>query len=156
MNLPPNFEYFESSREIEKLIKEQGDIICQNKIGHEYMLNSLTEYTFGFAHKSVRAEIGQKKKKSSQKILYSFILCEPKPDGNLVIHLICSRENARDGKKLIELVCMKAMEMGFHRVSLLSILDDKLVRWYKSQGFYVYMNMYRDSELKTYLMYKDL
>ena len=88
MELPPNFEYFENSLEIENLIMEHRDIICKNKIGYEldYMSKCLmerergdeaptvptptNEYTFGFFHKNV-------KKKSASKILYSFILADP-------------------------------------------------------------------------------
>ena len=160
MELPTNFEYFEKgSSKIEKLIKEQGDVVCREKIGRDYIKNITDKYLFGFVHKTPIAQIGQRRKKTNNEYLYSFILCDILEAYNSInIHLICSRVNARDGRKLIELACKKAIELGYESLTLHSILDDKLVKWYKSQGFKISSEIFYpiSGDLKCYLMTKEL
>jgi hypothetical protein len=157
MELPPNFEYFEKNTKIDKLIREQGLTICQNRINTEYIKTTTEHYLFGFIHKSPIAQIGQKRKKSNQEYVYSFILCDIKDDF-IIIHLICSRPNIRDGKKLIELARIQTNNLGYKKIALHSILDDKLVRWYKSQGFEIIseINFPNTDELKCYFMVMNL
>lgn len=163
MELPPNFDYFEKGADgaaaIEKLIKENGDTVCQDRIGHEYILNSVKKYLFGFSHKTIIARIGQRQKKKNPEHLYSFIICDYFDlCKSININLICSRENAKDGKMLIQLAETRARELGFTKLTLFSILDDKLLRWYKSQGFKIEKEVYNPgtTELKTYLMSKNI
>jgi hypothetical protein len=157
MELPPNYEYFEKNSKYEKLIKEQGDTVCQHKIGNNYIANSLKNYLFGFLHKVPVAQIGQKKKKSAPINLYSFILCKSWEDNDfLTITLVCSR--AHDGKKLIELAEIQASVLGYKKMALHSIMDEKVVRWYKSQGFEI-LSEQEDmdtGEIKSYFMMKRI
>lgn len=157
MELPPNFEYFEKNTKIDKLIREQDLSICQNRINAEYIKSTTQNYLFGFIHKSPIAQMGQKKKKSNQEHVYSFILCDIKNDF-IIIHLICSRQNIHYGKKLIELAQIQTNILGYKKLALHSILDDKLVRWYKSQGFKVIseINFPNTDELKCYFMVMNL
>lgn len=68
MDIHKHFEYFDqTNNEIKKLIKEQGDIVCQEKIGIDYIKDRLKDFDFGFIRKLTQAQIGkiQKKNKSN-------------------------------------------------------------------------------------------
>jgi hypothetical protein len=61
MELPKNFEYFERKTPniVEKFIRKQGDEICQEKIGTDYIKARLQDYDFGFVRSSVKSQIGR-------------------------------------------------------------------------------------------------
>lgn len=157
-----SFEYFEKKHTNieEKLIKEQGQDVCRQIISKHYINLQTKEYDFGFIHKINVAQIGQtrSRKTTSTTRVSSFILCKLHPIFEEIdINLVCSRPNSKDGKKLIELVVQKALELKFKYLSLLSIGNSKLVAWYKSQGFEVISEkMYSDGSLKAYSMKKRL
>ena len=160
MEFPKNYEYFEkeTTNISEKLIKEQGPDICRKMIDSHYINIQVKDYTFGFLHKVPIAQIGQKSHRSPTYNISSFVLCKLHPEIEHVdISLICSRPNAKDGKKLIELATQKSIELDYKYLSLLSIGEPKLVNWYKSQGFIVVSEkMYPNGELKAYSMIKQI
>jgi hypothetical protein len=154
------FEYFEKSlgNNIDKLIKEYGDDVCRNIIDKNYINIQTKSYDFGFIHKSVIANIGQRKMNKPKEFVYSFILCKLYPQlDEIDITLVCSRPNSKDGKKLIELVCEKGRELKYKHLSLLSIGEKKLVNWYKSQDFILVSEKhFPNGDLKAYSIRKIL
>jgi hypothetical protein len=109
LELPKNFEFFDKSNimKIENLIREQGDDVCQHKIGTDYMKNKLKNSDFGFIRKSIKAKIGQIQTRKNKYHVYSFVLCKLLPNKHLnkiYITLVCSRPNSKDGKQLLELL----------------------------------------------------
>uniref|UniRef100_A0A6C0ID83 N-acetyltransferase domain-containing protein n=1 Tax=viral metagenome TaxID=1070528 RepID=A0A6C0ID83_9ZZZZ len=186
MELPKHFEYFgkgavslcttnsegdrrspeeferKTSNIIEKLIREQGDEICQEKIGIDYIKDRLKDYDFGFIRSSVKAQMGQRKTRQTSTVAeppsklvvkrlhvpcapcqteqhaYSFVLCKLLPNPlftNIDITLVCSRTNSKDGKLLLELVEKHANNLKYDCLSLIAVGDTRLLNWYKSQGF---------------------
>jgi ribosomal protein S18 acetylase RimI-like enzyme len=76
---------------------------------------------------------------------------------SLDISLICSRETAKDGKKLVELAYQKAKELNIRYLSLLSINNDKVLKWYKAQGFILTSETRNvDGTIKAYYMVKPI
>lgn len=157
-----NYEYFERSTPniLEKLIKEQGDQVCQEKIGIDYIKDRIKDYDFGFARTLTKASIGQRRTRQNEKHLYSFVLCK-KIDDDLIkeldITLVCSRKNAKDGKELMELVEKRAKELHVDRLSLIAIGDTRLLRWYESIGYIcVTEKPYPNSRAKAYSMRKRI
>ena len=137
----PNYEYFEKgSFDIsEQLIKEQGSEVCRNIIDKYYINVKSKDYDFGFIYKTPVAQIGQARSKRNLKYnISSFILCKLNPKfEDIEISLVCSKPNKKQGKMLIDLVIMKALEMKYKYISLLTIRDIIFVNWYKKQGFQV-------------------
>lgn len=134
------FEYFERATPniIEKIIREQGDDVCHNVIGSDYIKNSLKQYDFGFIRVSIKANVGRMRTRQNTQHIYSFVLCKLLPNPlykNIDITLVCSRPNAKDGKQLLELVEKKAGEMGYQCLSLIAIGNTRLLNWYRTQGF---------------------
>lgn len=146
---------------VEKLIKQQGDIVCQERIGTDYIKERLKDYTFGFARSSQRAMIGLRQtRQTPERNLNGFVLCKKIENDfftEVDVTLVCSRKNAKDGKELIHLVEEKAKEMGCHRLILFAIGNARLLRWYESLGFVV--QSYKtdpDNGNKSYMMIKKL
>lgn len=138
--IPKNFEYFErmETNPIEKLIREQGDDVCQAKIGTDYIKNSLKHYDFGFARTSNKASIGQMRTRQNKKQVNSFVLCRLLPSPlfkNIDVVLVCSRTNSKDGKQLLELVESHAKKISYQSLSLIAIGNKSLLNWYTSQGY---------------------
>lgn len=165
MDLPTNFYYFkkgtENSAQLENLIKEQGFYVCQEVITNNYITRHLKNYTFGILHKSPIAQIGQKrKKKTADERLYSYVLYNYEEIYNTIsIELLCSRKGVGDGKKLLELVTDRAIEMGCASITLYSIKDEKAMQFYTNNGFKILKEssvFNDDDEIKLYHMVKDL
>jgi hypothetical protein len=140
--IPKNFEYFERAtpNEMEKLIKQQGDDVCHNIIGSDYIKNNLKTYDYGFIRISPKATIGRMRTRQNTHQLNSFILCRLIPDPLIKIIdiiLVCSRPNSKDGKQLLELAEIKAKELGYQRLSLIAVGNKQLMTWYVSQGYVV-------------------
>jgi hypothetical protein len=80
MEINKNFVYFNKDNEIViKLIKKQGDTVCQQKIGVDYIKEKLKDFDFGFIRKLPEAQIGKIKKSKSSEIINSFALCKLLP-----------------------------------------------------------------------------
>ena len=115
MDLSYNYEYF-----------EDNDDTYKDIIDNYYNKTIPITYDFGFIHKPITNNIETT----------SFILCKLKPEfEDIEISLVCSKPNKKQGKILINLVILKALEMKYKYISLLSIREMKLVNWYKKQGF---------------------
>ena len=161
MDLAHQYEYFEKtsySALIEKLIKEQGQEVCRNVIGRDFIVNKTKEYDFGFIHKTPMAQIGKTRTKKNSDRVSSFVFCKMFPDfGEIDVTLLCSRPTIRDGKLLMKWVKEKAVSLGYRYLSLLSIGDDKVMKWYQSIGFVLISEkLYPDGVLKAYSMKKKL
>lgn len=161
MELPTNFHYFErGDKQTEDLIKEQGFEVCQDIITNDYIRKQLQNYNYGFAHKSPIASIGQKKTKKNNYRLYSYVLYNYEELYNTIsIELLCSRKSLGDGKKLLELITAKAIELQCNSITLYSISDEKTVIFYINNGFSILKErtVFTDTnEIKLYHMVKDL
>jgi len=160
MELPKNFEFFEKSniKNIEKIIREQGDDVCQQKIGVDYIKNKVKNCDFGFIRTTIKAKIGQMQTRQNNKHLYSFVLCNLIPNSRLNkvdITLVCSRTNSKDGKQLLELVEKYAKTINYDCLSLIAVGNTRLLNWYKSQGYVLETDKdVVDSSLKIYYMVK--
>jgi hypothetical protein len=141
MELPKNFEFFEKkapNKTIENLIKEQGDNVCQRKIGVDYIKNQLSDYNFGFIRYTTKAQVGRRRTRQTENHLHSFVLCKHVSDPLVKeynIILVCSRANSKDGKLLMQLVEQKALELHYQRLSLIAVGDQRLLHWYESLGY---------------------
>ena len=161
LQLPKSFEfYFEKNnlKDMEKIISEQGDDLCQNKIGTDYMKDKIKNSDFGFIRKSIKAKIGQMQTRNNKQRIYSFVLCKllPNPYLNKIdITLVSSEENSKDLKKLLELVEEYAVSINYNCLSLIAIGNIQLLDWYKSQGYLLETDKdIMDSNLKCYYMAK--
>lgn len=103
--LPKHFEYFERSvpNTVEKFIKDQGDSVCREMIGSDYIKAKIKEYDFGFVRMSPRANIGQKRRtRQTEQYVYSFVLCKLIPAFKEIdVTLVCARPLRVDGKELL-------------------------------------------------------
>ena len=163
LELPKHFEYFERNtpNTIEKHIRKQGDDICQNKIGTDFIKYRLKDYTFGFARISNKAKIGQQMRtRQTDQHTHSFVLCRIVDDPyvkEIDISLVCSRPTSKDGIQLMELVELKAKEMRFQRLSLIAVGNTRLLHWYQAQGFRKISDKpIPDSIYKMYSMRKEI
>lgn len=159
MEINKNFEYFEQNNDaIKKLIKNQGDIVCQEKIGVDYIKDRMKDFDFGFIRKMRESQIGKMQTKKKE-IMNSFILCKIIPDPfikEIDITLVCSRNNSKDGKELIKLLEMKAKTIKCQRISLIAIGNTRLLNWYISQDFILITEKpIIDSNQKAYSMRKN-
>jgi len=154
-----SFYYFDKNeKDIVSLLNEQSVEVCRNKISKKYIQLQTKEYDFGFAHKTPVAQIGQRKTRKKQYHLYSFVLCKWYPEYNEIgISLICSRPYSQEGKQLIECVEKKALELDCNQLSVLSIGETKLMKWYTEQGFVLmHEKHFPDGKLKAYYMRKRI
>jgi hypothetical protein len=160
VELPKNFEFFERTtpNTIEKLIREQGDDVCHNVIGKDYIKSTLQQYDFGFCRTTTKARIGQMQTRRQEKHLHSYVLCRKVPGSyvnKITVVLVCSRPTSKDGKLLLELVEKHAKEIAFPCLSLIAVGNARLVNWYKSEGYSVEDDKpIQDSSSRAYLMVK--
>jgi len=183
MELPDNCEYFDKKMPniFDRLIKEQGNDVCQNMLHDNYIRNQVVDYTFGFAY------IGQKtrSKKQERRLtdaeededfcsiggilrktseceseakLSSFVLCKIENELQYIdITLICSRKNTKQGKILMGVVEQYARILKIPYLHLDSLAEQKLLDWYKSQGFVIFKNkMHVSGDIKAHTMIKFL
>ena len=117
MDLSYNYQYFEHNNDRYKDI-----------IDNYYNKSISIKYDFGFIHNPIADNIDNP----------TFILCKLNPKfEDIEISLVCSKPNTKQGKMLIDLVIMKALEMKYKYISLLIKRDIIFVNWYKKQGFQV-------------------
>ena len=84
------------------MIHNQGMEVCRNKIDKDWLDGSLSKFSFGIAIYTNKAQIGQSRKKKTDKQLKGVILCRIDNDSpyTVWIDLVCSRETSRVGTKL--------------------------------------------------------
>lgn len=129
---------------IDKYVKLQGKSVCRNKISQEWINKSLEDYTFGVALIYPRARVGIASSKSAQPkakrkdddyYLKAFILARRTSD-EVWITLVYSKDPGDVGKALIKEVELYSKAFPEVRyISLYSLMDEKLQRWYESQGY---------------------
>jgi predicted N-acetyltransferase YhbS len=141
-------------RVYKKLINEQCEEVCQNQTTAHTILSNIEGFTFGFLH------ISKKSTASDRQSLNGFAFCTyTKRDNHIMIDIVCSRAHKKLGKKLMDAVEEEAIEMGVSSISLMSLAEAKLKRWYESLGFKVrkaISSPYMPEEVKVYLMVKYL
>ena len=161
MDLPDNCEYFDKTMPhiFDRLIKEQGNDVCQNMLHDNYIRDQVVDYTFGFAYTIPVAYIGQKtRSKKKERRLSSFVLCKIEKELQYIdITLICSRKNTKQGKILMGIVEQYARTLKIPYLHLDSLAEQKLLEWYKSQGFVIFKNkMHVSGDIKAHTMIKFL
>jgi N-acetylglutamate synthase-like GNAT family acetyltransferase len=121
-----------------KLIKSQGNDVCQNEIDIYTINETIHSFTFGFIIISTKAQIGRRNlNKNDLFLIDGFIFCShnnitPK---ELHIELVCSRKEKHVGKRLMNHVEERAKQYGISQLTLHCLADDKLRKWYESLGF---------------------
>lgn len=160
MNLPTNFEYFErkTPNTIEKLLKEQGDDVCRNMIGIDYLRDQLKLYDFGFIHRTRKANVGRATRKTEYTI-YSFVLCKLNTGfSDVGILLVCSRPQSKEGAQMLGLVHEKARQIGIASMSLIAVGNTRILNWYKNHGFIMqsYAQEKDEPQVKMYSMRKKV
>ena len=91
------FEFFDNTdNKIKNLIKEKGYETCKKEFSKDFILRTINKMEFGIVHKGIIAQIGQKKRKTNNEYLYSFILCKiNKKNNSIFIDLICNKNTQK-------------------------------------------------------------
>jgi hypothetical protein len=130
--------FFDRDSDFRKVIKDQGDKICREQIYQETIDDSLRKFTVGFARVIEKAQIGQSRRKKSDKIqITSFCLLAEYPSpafSEIFLLLLCGMEN-KHGEELLKQSIEYAKENKYNRLSLFSLNEEKLLNWYSSHGF---------------------
>ena len=149
--------------DIKNLIKEKCECTCRkamNKMtvteelqGSEFAIVSLTEnptIAVGSEHRRVEKELTTDVNIINKYILNGFIVCGIKGSNNDILHikLLCCLKGLNLGSKLIHKVVEYAIEQGYKKISLNALYEDRLIEWYKKQGFKLTTNNYYNFEGK--------
>ena len=143
------------------LIKQQGIDVCRKVIEKEWINESLSKISFGIVKYRQNAQIGQKiKSKKDNYVIEGFILCRCDTENpfGLWIDLICSTEQSRCGKYLLNKAFSYIAEYTpqIKSIMLYSLYDETLKNWYLAQGFFASKVDIWDGKPKAYLMVKYL
>lgn len=150
--------------DIKNLIKEKCECTCRkamNKMtvteelqGSEFAIVSLTENPTSLVGEGC-SERGEKELTTdvniiNKYILNGFIVCGIKGSNNDILHikLLCCLKGLNLGSKLIHKVVEYAIEQGYKKISLNALYEDRLIEWYKKQGFKLTTNNYYNFEGK--------
>ena len=139
------------------MIHNQGMEVCRNKIDKKWLDGSLYKFSFGIAIYTNKAQIGQSRKKKSDKQLKGFILCRTDNDSpnTIWIDLVCARETSRVGTKLMQQAEEYVRNNKEIRVMMLYTLpEEQLKQWYRRHGFGVSNVDIWDGKTKAFLMTK--
>ena len=146
--------------DIKNLIKEKCECTCRktmNKMtvteelqGSEFAIVSLTENPTS-PKDWITSPVGESEGCSercekelttdvniiNKYILNGFIVCGIKGSNNDILHikLLCCLKGLNLGSKLINKVIEYAIEQGYKKISLNALYEDRLIEWYKKQGF---------------------
>jgi ribosomal protein S18 acetylase RimI-like enzyme len=149
--------------DIKNLIKEKCECTCRkamNKMtvteelqGSEFAIVSLTEnptISVGSEHRRGEKELTTDVNIINKYILNGFIVCGIKGSNNDILHikLLCCLKGLNLGSKLIHKVVEYAIEQGYKKISLNALYEDRLIEWYKKQGFKLTTNNYYNFEGK--------
>ena len=139
------------------MIRNQGIEVCRNRIDKEWLDGSLSKFSLGIAIYTNKAQIGQSRKKKTDKYLKGFILCRIDNDSpyTVWIDLVCSRETSRVGTKLMQQAEEYTRSNKEIRVMMLYTLpEEPLKQWYRRHGFGVSNVDIWDGKTKAFLMTK--
>jgi len=149
--------------DIKNLIKEKCECTCRkamNKMtvteelqGSEFAIVSLTEnptITVGSEPRRGEKDWTTDVNIINKYILNGFIVCGIKGSNNDILHikLLCCLKGLNLGSKLIHKVVEYAIEQGYKKISLNALYEDRLIEWYKKQGFKLTTNNYYNFEGK--------
>lgn len=143
-----------------KLLTKQGVNVCQDQVNSRWINESLSRFSFGYAFISRKAQIGRRSLKNEEDkfILKGFVIgriniAQPQ---TVTIDLVCSRQETKLGKVLMELSEEKAKSIpAVKLIQLFSLPEKKLKKWYNSLGFgEIEERSFEDGTLKAYLMQK--
>jgi hypothetical protein len=105
-----------------KLIRKQGEQVCQDQTQLDTILNRIQFFDFGFIHISSRTVTGK-----STMSLNGFVFCTYSQQTNeVVVDLICSRKHMKLEKMMLNFLKEKAYELGATRLTLMSLAEDIL------------------------------
>lgn len=146
-------------RDLKNLIKEQGEIVCQDEISINVIKNETSEFDFGYISYGVKAKAGMKSSSrfSDSYILDGFIICSLIDDDEAVINLVCSRKTSKIGKELVEAAEYYLREIGITRVILYSLPNTKLKHWYETLNYkHITDIIFSNEQTKVHVMKKKL
>lgn len=152
----------ENKHDLQRLVREQGNVVCRNLVSESFIKNLAKRIEFGFYRASPQAQIGQSQRRGSSKdVLQSFAVCTYIPDipETLQLDLICSRNQLRsEGSELLQIVENHARHLGCKYLELDALGEPKLLTWYESHGFKIRRQVYNEGGncVKIYHMYKVL
>lgn len=156
------FEKVGKNSYLKKVIKEQGDMICREKIYQEIIYAALKKFDIGFANVIQKAQQGQRRKKADSVQITSFVLLS---EGSkitptykeLFLELICGMKNKqREGSQLLFYAIDYAKQNNYDRLSLQSLPEKELLDWYHHHGFKIIEMLYQKQEVKVVNLAIDL
>jgi hypothetical protein len=156
----------DNEKNAKKILKTQGQVVCQNKLSVSWINEHISKFSYGYLYWSPTAQIGRRSIKNNINCkyhLHGFILCRINKNypHKMWIDIICSRENSKTGQVLLELAEEKARELKTVKlIQLYSLPELKLKNWYKKLGYEVEESSFFDKneqgkiKPKAYLMQK--
>lgn len=148
----------ENIKLVRKLLKRDGESVCQCKINRSWIDQSIASFSFGLGYTSKKAQTGRRSE-SNKHVLYGFILCRiDKNDPQVIwIDLVCSSEDSAIGKLLMETAEQKIKQNKTLRlIQLYALPDLKLKNWYVKLGYTYSEAKFWGEKPKAYLMHKFL
>jgi GNAT superfamily N-acetyltransferase len=139
------------------ILRNQGDEVCRQKIGVEYIRTAVNVHDFGLARVTPKAVMGQRQTHRFQ--LWGFVLCkvDPDPESMVTVELVCSRpQSAGTGRLLIELAQERSRERGLKWMRLMCLPEERLRAFYRRLGFSQHRMMIPGSNMELYEMRKRL
>jgi ribosomal protein S18 acetylase RimI-like enzyme len=143
-------------KHIKRLLRKQGTSICRTQITQSLIESSIEKFDYGFVFMTQKAMMGQSMLKLENRFKISgFVLMGGIDEIELHIHLICVDENQKgDGTILMNSALKFATDNDYLRVTLYALPEPSLVIWYRSFGFQVVDEIYKNGQLKVYAMTK--
>lgn len=158
-------DFFPDSENIKfftQILKSQGVDVCQNKLERDWISKSLHSFSHGKVYITQKAQIGRRslKRDEDKFLVHGFILCRIN-DTNpeiAMIDVVCSRQNSKIGKLLMEMMEEYCRTIGkIKLMQLLCLPEDKLKKWYENLGFKSSeITIWDGKKPKAYLMQKFL
>jgi hypothetical protein len=155
---------------VKKLLKRDGDVVCQGKINRSWLDESMSTFSFGLGYTSKKAQTGRRlsclhskqasfRSEANKHVLYGFILCRVDiHDPKVVwIDIVCSKENSKIGKLLMEaaeerIKANKSLKL----IQLYSLPEVRLKNWYVKLGYTYSESKFWGDTPKAYLLHKFL
>lgn len=139
-------------KNIKMIIKKQGAEICRDFISNDIIDYCLGRFDSGFVFMKEKAKIGRSVARIEDRFkIHSFVLLQEVDKSELHIHLICAEVRHKE-KILMDHVINYAKDNEYLTISLNSLPDDTLVKWYEKLGFRIVDKIYKNMELKVVRM----